>query len=319
MNSTDRLGWTEELDFDVAGVRRRRRGRRRLEYLFWVGCAGAYEDRAKKTTQAVADAAAHGRREVRRARRGRDLHRRLRPPRRQRVPVPDARAAERRDAQRARRSSGSSSPARTASTRSKNEYPQVGGEYEVVHHTQLLDQLVARQAAHARCKQLDETITYHDPCYLGRHNKVYTPPRDLLKAMPGAEVKEMPRNGRRRFCCGAGGARMWMEEQLGTRDQRRTAPTRPSTPARRRSRSAARSASVMLTDGVAAVQADGPGRRERPGRRRRAAPARVRPPPRPLVARRVTSAGGGVIGASTTCHPTHSRRHPRPWTTSDAL
>src|SRR5690606_37765082 len=62
-----------------------------------------------------------------------------------------------------------------------------------------------------------KTITYHDPCFLGRHNQVYEPPRELLNVIPGATFKEMPRNAERSFCCGAGGARMWMEETLGSR------------------------------------------------------------------------------------------------------
>src|SRR3546814_12495013 len=61
------------------------------------------------------------------------------------------------------------------------------------------------------------SITYHDPCFLGRHNQVYSPPRELLQVLPGAEVKEMPRNSEKSFCCGAGGARMWMEETVGDR------------------------------------------------------------------------------------------------------
>ena len=65
--------------------------------------------------------------------------------------------------------------------------------------------------------RIDDTVTYHDPCYLGRHNKIYTPPRVLLESLPGASLVEMERSGDRSFCCGAGGARMWMEETLGTR------------------------------------------------------------------------------------------------------
>jgi Fe-S oxidoreductase len=98
------------------------------------------------------------------------------------------------------------------------EYPQLDGHFEVVHHTQLLNRLV-REGKLTPVKDSDgvaKNVTYHDPCYLGRHNKVYAPPRELVGAA-GAELAEMPRHADRSFCCGAGGARMWMEEKIGKR------------------------------------------------------------------------------------------------------
>src|SRR5690606_2391418 len=93
-----------------------------------------------------------------------------------------------------------------------NEYGQFGGVFEVIHHTQLLSQLV-RDGRLTPIRPVDGRVTWHDPCYLGRHNRVFTPPRELL----GDSLVEMPRNSERSFCCGAGGARMWMEERIGKR------------------------------------------------------------------------------------------------------
>ncbi|NNF99701.1 MAG: (Fe-S)-binding protein [Desulfobacteraceae bacterium] len=98
----------------------------------------------------------------------------------------------------------------------KHEYPQLGGNYEVIHHTVFIDQLV-KQGKITLNKSLEGSLTYHDPCYLGRYNAVYDEPRSILQSISNNGLKELDRHGRESFCCGAGGGRMWMEETIGKR------------------------------------------------------------------------------------------------------
>ena len=96
-----------------------------------------------------------------------------------------------------------------------NEYPQLGGHYEVVHHSQLLEWLIDAGKLDVSNARLEERIVYHDSCYLGRHNDVYKAPRKVISSLGGIEVVEADRQGTEGMCCGAGGARMWMEEDTG--------------------------------------------------------------------------------------------------------
>lgn len=255
-NAKDRLSWTEGLEFEVP-VFEGELGD--AEYLFWVGCAGAFEDRAKKTTRAVAELlhtagvkyTVLGPEETctgdpaRRA--GNEFLFQMLA--QQNVEVLNAVFEDRPVGQR----KIVVTCAHCFNTLA-NEYPQVGGTYEVVHHTQLLNKLV-RERRLVPVAPVTEDVTYHDPCYLGRHNKVYEAPRELIGAS-GAKLREMPRHEERSMCCGAGGARMWMEERIGKRinvdrvdEALSTAPSKIAT--------GCPFCRVMLTDGVTARQSDG--------------------------------------------------------------
>ena len=212
-----RSAWIEEVDFEIRvfGAEGEDHIPDDVEWLFWVGCAGAFEDRAKKTTKAVAellnlagvDFMVLGEGETctgdpaRRA--GNEFLFQMQAM--QNVEVLNEIKAKKIVV-----------TCPHCLNTLKREYPQVGGFYEVVHHTQLLSQLVS-EGKLTPVSSVDEQVTYHDPCYLGRHNKVYTPPREILGSLPGLQLTEMERSADRSFCCGAGGARMWMEERIGTR------------------------------------------------------------------------------------------------------
>ncbi len=213
MSQRDRAAWADDLDdvrvigegdpFDA-------------EYLYWVGCAGSFDDKNKKVTRAMAKLM---------TRAGIDFA----------ILGP----AENCTGDSARRSGNeylfqmlasenvstlNSMGVRKIVTQCPhcfntlaNEYPQLGGHYEVVHHSQFLDWLVSEGRLDLTGADLDERVVYHDSCYLGRHNDVYMAPRRVLGQLGGIDLVEAGRSGNKGMCCGAGGARMWMEENIGTK------------------------------------------------------------------------------------------------------
>jgi Fe-S oxidoreductase len=256
-NAKDRLQWTEDLDFEVPVFDGELSDD--TEYLFWVGCAGAFEDRAKKTTRAVAELLHMA--DVKYTVLGSEESCTGDPARRagneflfqmlaqQNVEMLNA-VFEGRDPLKRKVVVTCAHCFNTLA----NEYPELGGQFDVVHHTQLLNRLV-REKRLTPVAPIAEDVTYHDPCYLGRHNKVYDAPRELVGAS-GATLREMPRHADRSMCCGAGGARMWMEEKIGKRinvervdEALGTAPSKIAT--------GCPFCKVMLNDGLTARQNDG--------------------------------------------------------------
>lgn len=137
----------------------------------------------------------------------------------------------------------------------KNEYPEFGGTYEVFHHTELLDQLV-KDGVLKPNKAINETITYHDSCYLGRYNEIYDAPRELLEAIPGVKTVEMQNSKDIGRCCGAGGGRMWMEEHHGRRVNQMRLEDVKTTPATTVA-SACPFCKTMLSDAINETKAEG--------------------------------------------------------------
>jgi len=216
-NKQDREGWIAECDFPVRVVSGELP--EEVEYLFWVGCAGAYEERAKKTTKAVAELlhmagvnfAVLGKRETctgdpaRRS--GNEFLYQI-------LSQENIETFKETFGNRGVKKVVVTCP--HCFTTIGKDYAQSGYELQMLHHTQLLNTLVKEGKLKTSPHKADQKITFHDPCYLGRHNQIYAPPRELLEAS-GCDIEEMPRNKERSFCCGGGGGRMWMEEKIGTR------------------------------------------------------------------------------------------------------
>ncbi|WP_052866337.1 (Fe-S)-binding protein [Streptomyces niger] len=228
-----RLAWTQELQreagFEVPVVGKDVEDLTEVDYLYWVGCAGALEDRAKKTTKAFAELLHIA--GVNFAIMGGDEKCTGDSPRRlgneflfqqlgaENVATLNAAFGEDDEDPETKKPKSKKKIVATCPhcfNTIANEYPQLGGEYEVIHHTQLLQHLID-EGRLTPVTPVEGLITYHDPCYLGRHNKVYTPPREIIAKVPGLRNEEMHRHKERGFCCGAGGARMWMEERIGKR------------------------------------------------------------------------------------------------------
>ncbi|MED0770785.1 (Fe-S)-binding protein [Bacillus siamensis] len=215
LNRKERENWREQTDTEIPTVKEMKKQEKEFEYLFWVGSMGSYDNRSQKIAvsfakllnEAGVSFAILGNKEKNSG----DTPRRL--------------GNEFLFQELAEHNIGEFEKHGIkkivtidphAYNMFKNEYPDFGFQAEVYHHTELLAELVS-QGKLKPLHPVNETITFHDSCYLGRYNEVYEPPRAILKAIPGVQLKEMERSRENGMCCGAGGGLMWMEEETGVR------------------------------------------------------------------------------------------------------
>ncbi|WP_088227691.1 (Fe-S)-binding protein [Desulfosporosinus sp. FKB] len=205
---TERANWASDLDIPLISEKEN------VDYLFWVGCAGSFDSRAQKVTVAIAkilkaagvNFAILGTEEkccgdfVRRS--GNEY-------------LFQTAAAENVEILNNYNVKKIITACPHCLNTLKNEYPEFGGNYEVIHHTQFLNQLIkdGKLVLNKNGAVEPQKIVYHDSCYLGRYQQEFDAPRSLFRMVPGVEIVEMDRNHNKSFCCGAGGGRMWLEEE----------------------------------------------------------------------------------------------------------